>query len=111
MDDKLFGFTHGRGVWMAGFLDEISSIYRKSRPDVLISIYPNPVNNILHINMSKVIFNSRYRIFDKSGKLHLSGKFIGKEHNISVSSLRKGMYFIRFYNGKDLESAQAFVKF
>ena len=60
-----------------------------------IAIYPNPVSNILTINVSSSNFN-QYTIFDISGRVSLKGKFVKGTvvQDINVSDLSKGIYII-----------------
>lgn len=56
------------------------------------SVYPNPVNDQLHLNLNRIGFsNNEYTITDLLGKQILSGK----EHPIPVGSLTPGAYILR----------------
>ena len=55
-------------------------------------IYPNPSHDILFV-LSKNI-NSEYRITNILGKIVISGKIASENHQIDISSLQVGMYFI-----------------
>jgi uncharacterized protein (TIGR02145 family) len=56
-----------------------------------ISVYPNPVNNILYINGLEP--NTNLTIYDLGGKVLISQKV--KNNQIDVSSLQKGIYSIQ----------------
>jgi hypothetical protein len=59
-----------------------------------ISIYPNPVDNILYIiNEGKISLTS-FQIYNNNGQLMQEGIFDGKNENIDVSSLSKGGYIL-----------------
>ena len=54
-----------------------------------VSLYPNPVSEILFL---KNVENASYKIFDIAGKLVKSGKYAA---GIQVSTLTKGIYIIQ----------------
>jgi hypothetical protein len=59
-----------------------------------ISIYPNPVNEKLFIDLYNYhAKNTNYKLFDLKGKLIAEGIF---ENYISTENLEHGIYFIRF---------------
>ncbi|MDH6253722.1 hypothetical protein M2347_003449 [Chryseobacterium sp. H1D6B] len=61
-----------------------------------IKLYPNPVENILHVSNTT---SEEYKIFDMAGKLIFSGKL--ERGSVNVSSLIKGAYMIQIgENGK-----------
>ncbi len=67
-------------------------------------LYPNPVNDILHIRYeSSVTISSQLRIFDLSGKL-LSAKNVGVSkganlYELDVSRLKAGAYYFELISG------------
>ena len=58
-----------------------------------IDIYPNPVNEILNLDLSNNELIERLSIYDVTGKTVLEIKDISN-HQINVSSLEKGVYII-----------------
>ena len=74
-------------------------------------IFPNPVNDVLSVNLKELIPLSGFIIADESGRTVLSGKqnFI-TDRKINVSSLFPGIYCIRISsNGKQIFN-RSFVK-
>ncbi len=61
----------------------------QNRQSEKISVYPNPVHDILHISSDKYFF---IEIFDITGKYILSEK---NKHEINLSGLKEGIYFLR----------------
>lgn len=53
-------------------------------------LYPNPVRDILYINTEK---DTTYKIYDMTGILVLSGKFVDKQ--INIAHLKEGVYMIQ----------------
>jgi len=62
-----------------------------------ISIYPNPVNDVLNINFP---FEYKYEIINLSGKIVLSKKSKGNS-TISVDHLTKGFYYVNVKTKND----------
>jgi hypothetical protein len=72
----------------------------------LIRLYPNPVNETLHINSTIPVAN--YSIISAQGSIVQEGKL--NENTIDVSRLSVGLYFVtlRLENGK--ETTQKIIK-
>lgn len=69
-----------------------------------IEIYPNPVNDRLHIESEQT--PEKVQIFDLNGKVI---KSLGSTKDISVADLQPGIYFIRIKTDKG-ESNKKFIK-
>lgn len=62
----------------------------------IINIYPNPVNEVIHIESTQ---NGNYKITSLSGQLIAAGIINSSQPNtISIRDFKQGMYFIKFYN-------------
>lgn len=62
-----------------------------------LNIYPNPVKNILHVNVLNLSANE-YQILDLNGRIIFKGKITQEINNISTESLSKGMYILKVEN-------------
>ena len=62
-----------------------------------ISIYPNPIINMLNVNIGA---NSdlNYSIFNITGQIILKGEFISSNNSVNFSELSKGIYFLQVRN-------------
>ncbi|HSD14282.1 MAG TPA: T9SS type A sorting domain-containing protein [Flavobacterium sp.] len=58
-----------------------------------VKIYPNPVQDVLNINLSENLFVISYEIYDLLGKKVLFGGEI--ENSIKMSGLERGVYILR----------------
>lgn len=67
-----------------------------------ISIYPNPVSDILYIKNANA---SQYKIVDLSGRIVKSGVY---QNGITVSDLNKGNYIIQI-SGKNVQQTEKFI--
>ncbi|MFH0895178.1 MAG: T9SS type A sorting domain-containing protein [Bacteroidota bacterium] len=73
-------------------------------------VFPNPVSNILNIEIPAANSNANYIIFNLQGSIVLSNKNVNaRSMSISTQSLMPGMYFIRVESGASVYSAK-FVK-
>jgi hypothetical protein len=57
-------------------------------------VYPNPVTDYLYIKCSDAV--TSVDVLDISGKVILSEKVIGSTSEINTSSLKVGIYHVRF---------------
>lgn len=68
--------------------------------DVLVSdqkffsVYPNPVNSMLNIESGNVTDQYSVEIISLNGKLLFNEKIEGSPHQLDLSSLQRGVYFI-----------------
>lgn len=58
-------------------------------------IYPNPTNCLLYIELNAVIENCNVEIFNAIGQLMINQKPTTTKHQINLSSLTKGIYFVK----------------
>jgi hypothetical protein len=68
-----------------------------------ITIYPNPVNGSLILNVDEATVGSVYNIFDVSGKVMLSGVAVNTTQIIDLGSLNTGVYFLKIYGSTKAE--------
>jgi len=75
--------------------------------DNKVSIYPNPVKDILNIK-TKEAGESTYKIYNAAGQSVANGKSV--ENKIDVNRLPSGNYVIELVNKKGEKSTQKFIK-
>lgn len=66
---------------------------------IAYSLYPNPTTDILNIQNSSA--NTRYQLFDASGRLLDAGQII--DQKLNVSQLASGQYIIRLSDGENTQ--------
>ena len=67
-----------------------------------VKIYPNPTNNILHIQSSETIDNMR--IIDLDGREIMHQKFVNSNSiQLNVSAWKSGIYFIEYYSQQKIK--------
>ena len=71
------------------------------------SIYPNPVNDMLHISFGDAEFS--YAMYNGMGQLVVSGTANGN-HELNVNGMQKGVYFLRLTAGTQTRIEKVVVK-
>ncbi len=72
-----------------------------------VSIYPNPVNNMLTIDGGNAEYS--YVMYNGMGQMVANGKAQGLEH-INVSDMAKGVYFLRLTTGTQVRVEKVVVE-
>ncbi|MEZ5197728.1 MAG: T9SS type A sorting domain-containing protein [Bacteroidales bacterium] len=70
-------------------------------PDFLL--YPDPAKNRLTISSSAIKSNAELSIFNLNGKKVFEKQIRNKETQIDISSLPRGVYFVRLQNQNTVE--------
>lgn len=81
------------------FLDtgEISFVEDIYQDNISVSIYPNPVVNLLHISCSySSIRNVKGRIYDANGKIRKEVDIISGTNTVDISEMECGLYLLVF---------------
>ena len=73
-----------------------------------ISIYPNPVNDILNLNIASHDFNAKYIIMDATGRTVSNGIISSDTKTLDVADLAKGIYTISLLD--DIKTVLKFIK-
>jgi len=66
-----------------------------------LKIYPNPVNQTLHIELKTNKITS-LKVFDITGKLVLKSGFSGSKKELNVQTLKKGTYLLQLSNENEV---------
>jgi GH18 family chitinase len=91
------GFANENGAFLDGLMsDGVATLAGDINVEERISLYPNPVDEILFVN--GVSSDSRFVIYDIKGKRLLEGEGVP----VNVSSLETGSYVITILDGKDI---------
>ncbi len=71
-----------------------------------ISMYPNPVRSQLTVEMKRNISKPvTYQLFDLQGRIVQKGISVRDMFAVNMSSLTKGVYIIKLFNGSDVNIA------
>ncbi len=79
--------------------------------DMEVIIYPNPIKNVLNIELGEEDIVVEIRIYDVSGQIQMIDKTIERNYTTRVGHLTSGLYFITGYSkdGKEIFNRK-FVK-
>jgi hypothetical protein len=80
-----------------------------SQENLLVSIYPNPTNNIANIEFES-FGTYELKVLDISGKLIFSEELTAQNHQINTESWPAGIYQINITNDKGQMSNKTIVK-
>ncbi|MCC7331887.1 MAG: endonuclease [Flavobacteriales bacterium] len=61
-------------------------------------VFPNPTTDILNLNLDNIQGQSSFSIFSTDGKLLLTEKRVGGNHQINVKNFERGLYFLVIEN-------------
>jgi PKD repeat protein len=75
-----------------------------------LKVFPNPVANILNVQLEGTVFNGSLALFDISGKIVLSHPVTGNMLQIDLSSLLSGNYILRLNENGKLSAGVKIVK-
>ncbi len=101
--------TYGRGLWES-HLYSVVGVDEELKPEKKLKVYPNPVSDVLKVEMPQSSAAYTIQAFNVNGELVLE-KQVGNlpQANINVSALTRGVYHIRVVNNKQVWSA-SFIK-
>ncbi len=66
--------------------------------DNLITVFPNPAKSIINLKVNSKFIDSKYEIYDNSGKKVLDGKIISETTTIKLGNLSGGIYMLSIDN-------------
>jgi len=117
--DKILSNTDQKIQWMNSlsnetiYLDSVLLIKEADMPTFAqvisantMKVYPNPMNNTNLLTVQLTTLNAKVSIFNALGQKLIEKTANGNIAKFDVSSLRKGMYFVRLDNG----TTQKFVR-
>jgi hypothetical protein len=83
--------SYGLGDYWVVKLNNPSAALKEIN-NYILKLYPNPVNDILNITVSKKTIGKSFAIYDNQGRLVLSGKINAENTTIELSGLSGGLY-------------------
>lgn len=103
-DNKVFASTYGRGIFSGMFTNTILNNDSFENNDT-ISMYPNPVKDVLNINIKNFSGEIAVKIVDINGREVYNGK---TTNSINLESLSSGIYVIQL-KGENLNYSQKII--
>ena len=89
---SLFDFDY---IWKSITVKELNASIEEVIKNRTISVYPNPTNNTLNVELENYVNNGTLTLFDMSGKIMLSQAINGNSAQINMSHLTAGNYILR----------------
>lgn len=86
--------------------NSLLSVDENIKPDVALTLYPNPVKDVLHFDTEIKI--TKIAVFDIHGRKLLEKK-LNSNHEINVQSLAKGVYLVQVFAEKEKNTLK-FIK-
>jgi hypothetical protein len=78
-------------------------------PDVAVNCYPNPARNNIIIELSQIVKDGAFEVYDLNGKLLGIYPVVAAKNTIPVSNLSNGTYFFKLKEGKHILNTGSFV--
>jgi hypothetical protein len=72
--------------------------YHNEKISSRLYVYPNPVNEFMHVNVSPDLIHSAYIIIDIAGRTILYGELENDTSRIDTQELSPGIYFLKTIN-------------
>jgi len=95
-DNGTYGMNTPSYFCMDNFTTKNGVGFADVKQESAIRIYPNPVQNTLHIDMSSSI--SRIQILDVNGRLVYDYANMNSQTSINVKDFKQGLYFMQIYS-------------
>jgi aminopeptidase N len=99
--DKVGRFTTNKiekGMYAFGVFDDQVGITNLDKKEGHFTLYPNPSNHLLNIEITENLLNSKAIIFDVNGKEIQQFKLTKKNETMNIDHLKKGMYYFKIDN-------------
>lgn len=87
------------------FSDYVDIFMPREQEDVL-TVYPNPVSNLLNINLPSDKLGGELHVLSLDGKTLMSHKLVDSQTAIDINSLPQGVYFCRYIYGTHSETVK-----
>ncbi|MBQ0788441.1 MAG: T9SS type A sorting domain-containing protein [Oceanihabitans sp.] len=98
--------TNSNGI--ADFLEANVTLSHVSFKDLEIKIFPNPVHNILNIELNS-IEDASVLVIDLNGRAVLNTKYASNSKSINVTKLEAGVYFLKLHANNRM-TTKKFIK-
>jgi hypothetical protein len=90
-------------------LTEVSGLPLQFIPSMDVKLSPNPVSQILNVELEKYVDNGYFEIFDAQAKLIRKFPISGTSGHFSVSDLSGGVYHYKLTEGTTFLNSGTFI--
>ena len=95
----------GPGVYAAG-CSKSAPLTLNDNKETMVNLYPNPVTNLLNIEVSKDLSDAIINIYDNTGRLIKTQNMEGISYILDMKDLSSGIYLLKISN----QSKTLFIK-
>jgi hypothetical protein len=88
---------------------DVNGFQYELMPEVNVKLSPNPVSNILRIELDKIVANGQFLVYTLDGKEILGARLSGIYNQVSVASLIPGSYYYKVSDGKHILNSGSFI--
>ncbi len=92
-------------------VDTTTSISILPGEELGIILYPNPVNNILTLEVPATLGEQQFQILDLTGRNCMNGYVPAGKSNIQTQGLADGIYIIKMYPARQKHGSAAIMRF
>lgn len=78
--------------------------------NIEMALYPNPMSDVLNVNVNSISDDTKFELYDALGKLVLAQSVSSYTTQLDVSELLNGLYFIKLRNGNAVLQTRKLVK-
>jgi hypothetical protein len=104
------------GMWNRALtIEEISNLYNginvglnETSQNNLFSVFPNPAQSLINVKADNKLIGEVYSIYDKTGKVVLTGKLNSDNTTIELGNLSGGIYL--FSMGENMKQTFKIIK-
>lgn len=75
-----------------------------------ISIYPNPANDVVQVNLGSAELNADWRLSDLKGAVVRSGRASGQQFELNISELNSGIYILTLESSAEVANYKLIVE-
>ena len=75
-----------------------------------IFIYPNPAQNEISVNIYLISAKLSACVYDMLGNKIMENVSVSNQMKFDISSLSKGIYFLRVMNGNEIVNTEKFIR-
>lgn len=72
------------------------------KPEFSFQVYPNPVNDILHVDLENVSEKSNVKLIDNLGNIKLDIILLNHKNEIDISHLNPGIYIMQVFENESV---------
>jgi hypothetical protein len=108
--DKIVAATYGTGVYLGDLVEDPCELSSSDNiTSTSINLYPNPLQNVMNVELPKTVKKAEYTIYKTSGVAVKSGEIMGSSGTISTSELTSGNYILKITSRHNIYN-QTFTK-